>query len=191
MEAEEGCGASGGDIALYECADSCSLALTGSEEKDLASLENAMYTHSERVLRNVSLGREEAGVSLDGVGGKLNEVSKSLKLSVGLVEADVAVSADTENLNVGAAESVDLSLVLAAELAYVLCSSVGNAGVSLVDVNSVEEVLVHKVAVALIVVGSNGVVLVEKPSNARRKRRPLTELPKEPLMAKAGGTEVM
>ena len=86
------------------------------------------------MLRNVVLGSEESCVCLDGIGGKSSEVRASDKLVSGLVEADVSVSAYTENLNVNTAESVDVCLVLAAERLNVLCRSVGNRGLCLVFV---------------------------------------------------------
>ena len=57
-----------------------------------------------------------------------------IKLTVGLVEAYVSVSSDTENLNVNAAQSLNILLIILTALCYVLCLSVRNEGICLVDV---------------------------------------------------------
>ena len=88
-------------------------------------------------------------------------MSGSNKLSVGLVEANVTVSSNAENLNVDTAKLTYLLLVCLAECVNVLCLTVGNVCISLVNVDLIEEVLVHKVTVALIVVGSYGIVFVK------------------------------
>ena len=78
---------------------------------------------------------------------------------VGLVEADVAVHAQTQQLQVDAAEVAD-HLVVALALA-VAVNAAGHVGVLEVDVHMVKEVVTHEIGVALVVVGGETGVLVQ------------------------------
>ena len=88
-------------------------------------------------------------------------MSTEKKLGVGLVKAYVTVSANTEYLNVSAAHSIDSLVVCLAECSGISASSVGNECVVLVNVYLIEKVVVHKVTVALIVLGNDGIIFVE------------------------------
>ena len=78
-----------------------------------------------------------------------------------LVEADVAVAADAQQLQVHIALGADIGVVLVAEGLGVLGQAVGHPGVLGGDVHMVEQVALHKIAVALVVVGSQAHVLVQ------------------------------
>ena len=84
-----------------------------------------------------------------------------LKCLFRLVEADVAVAADAEKLQINAAQRPDQLVVTAALRLDVLRHAVRDVCVCLVDVDVVEQVGVHEVAVALLVVACQALVLVQ------------------------------
>ena len=81
--------------------------------------------------------------------------------AVRLVEADVAIVADAQQLNVHAAAIGDLALIIGKHGLRVGGEAVRHVGVLRLDVDVVKEVLLHKAAVALRMVGSKALVLVE------------------------------
>ena len=80
---------------------------------------------------------------------------------VRLVEADMAVVADAEELQVGIAGGGDKLVVCGAVGLGVHIGAIGHERARLVDVHMVEEVVVHEVAVALRIVTGQTAILVE------------------------------
>ena len=80
---------------------------------------------------------------------------------VRLVEADVAVVADAQQLQVGVAGLLDDAVVLGARGLGVGVGAVRHMGVCLVDVDVIEQVLLHEVVVALGVIVGQATVLVQ------------------------------
>ena len=78
-----------------------------------------------------------------------------------LVEADVAVVADAEQLQVHAAERFDERFIAGGFRLEVLRKAVRHMRVRLVDVDVVEQVVVHEIAVAVRVVAGKPAVFVE------------------------------
>ena len=81
-----------------------------------------------------------------------------------LVEGDVTVVADAQQLNVHAAGLLYQLLIALALCLQILCGAAWNAGVFLVDVDVVEQIVVHKVTVALVVVAVQSCILVQVDS---------------------------
>ena len=79
----------------------------------------------------------------------------------GLVEADVSVVTNAQQLQIDAAPLLDLLLVSAAHGFHILSEAVGHDGALLVDVDVLEEILVHEVAVALGMVAGKALVLIQ------------------------------
>ena len=79
----------------------------------------------------------------------------------GLVEADVAVVAQTQQLQVDATGFADGLLVRLASSLCIRIGAVGDARCLGVDVDMVEKVLLHEVAIALVVLGGQAAVLVQ------------------------------
>ena len=117
--------------------------------------------HGERLARHVVDAVEETAVGLDGGLGQVNAVGALDEGVAGLVEADVAVVADAEELEVLVTGGGDGGVVLGAGGLVVLHEAVGHVGVGLVDVHVIEEVHVHEVAIALLVIAGQAAVLVE------------------------------
>jgi len=76
----------------------------------------------------------------------------------------VAVRADAEHLDVDAARALDLRLVRLAFLLGILREAVEDVRVLQLDVDLLEQVLVHEVAVALLVRRREPVVFVKVPA---------------------------
>ena len=83
------------------------------------------------------------------------------KVVTGLVEADVAVAADAQQLEIHIAPGADIGVVVGAEGSGVLCQAVGHPGVLRENVHVVKEVALHEIAVALVVVGGQAHILVQ------------------------------
>ena len=80
---------------------------------------------------------------------------------IGLVEANVTVVTDAEQLQIRVTGSSDDFVVLRAGSGSVGIGTIGHMRVVQVDVNVIEEVLTHKVVVALGIVVRKATILVE------------------------------
>ncbi len=103
-------------------------------------------------------GGEEALVGLPGGLGQLHDVGEGAEGGAGLVEADVAVVADAQKLQIHAACRRDL-LIVGRGVAGV--DAGGDPGAGFVDVDMIEQVVVHEVAVALIVAAVKSHILIQ------------------------------
>ena len=78
-----------------------------------------------------------------------------------LIEPDMAVVAQPKHLDIHAAHALNHRLVAGALLIAVRLGAVRDIGVVQVDVDILEQVVVHKVIVALVVISGQSSVLVE------------------------------
>jgi len=131
------------------------------EEDGFACVENGSDTHGDDMEWHRVLAPEEAGVVLAGAGGKGFDARAGGEGGCRFVEANVAVSADAEELEVDAACCADFFLVAAAEFFGVRCHTVWDMDVFAIDVHMPEEVLVHERMVGLRMVGSDADVFVQ------------------------------
>ena len=88
-------------------------------------------------------------------------MSNGIKIVVGLVKSDMTVLTDTEYLQINTACSVYHFLIFFTLRSRVIGHTVGNVGARNINIDVIEKMLVHKIAVALIVIGSNRIILVE------------------------------
>ena len=109
---------------------------------------------------NVVEALEEAGVHLAGVLGELDHVGEAFQRSTRLVEADVAVAANAEQLHVDATRFGN-GLVVAGQRIGGGVDAAGDVHALRVEIDVVEQVVVHEVAVALIMRGLETDILVE------------------------------
>ena len=121
--------------------DSGGLVLSERKKNNLLGLHDGADTHRESVLRNIRRLLEEAGVILDRLRGEGNHARTRSERRTRLVERNVTIGTDSENLNVNAAGLLDLSLVRRALLAPILCETVQDMGIGLLDVDEIEKVL--------------------------------------------------
>ena len=78
-----------------------------------------------------------------------------------LIKADMAVVADAQQLNVHTAHAGDDFFVVFALGFRISCQAVRDKSLGFVDIHMVKQVVVHKIAVALVVVAGKADVLVQ------------------------------
>ena len=149
MELQDGGGDARGHGAGEGVAHNLSLCGAVGHEKQLAGAHDGADAHGAGVGGNLVDGVEQATVSLAGHLGELDAVSLLLEDVIGLVEADVAVVADAEELDVNAAGLLDSAVVGVDAVLDVEGLGVGGVSLGHIDVHVVKEVLLHEVAVAL------------------------------------------
>ena len=76
----------------------------------------------------------------------------------------MAVGTYAENLKIDAACVLDLRLVVSALLAPILGKTVEDMRIGLIDINLVEKICVHEVAIALIVSRRKAIIFVKVPA---------------------------
>ena len=158
---ECGGGAGGGDGALDHGGDGVGLGVAVGDEEVLVGVHDGSDAHGEGPAGDLVGGGEEAGVVLDGLGGDGDESGSGLEGGAGLVEADVSVASDAEDLELDASEVFHLGLVAFALGDDVVGESVEEVDVCGVEVDVLEEVVLHEAPVALLVVVGEAEVLVE------------------------------
>lgn len=156
---EDGSGDLRSDRAKEGVLDGLGLVGAGGHHQNPLSLHDVTHAHGVSVGGNLVDGGEEALVGVAGALGEGHLVGAQGEVVVGLVEADVAVDAQTQQLQVDAAEVGD-QLVVALALA-VAVDTAGYVGVGKVDVHVVKQVVAHKIGVALVVVGGQTGILVQ------------------------------
>ena len=161
VKLENGCGNEGGNRSEERLFDNILFLSSVCDKKNLFSLHNGHHTHSDSLGGNVILGSKETGVCLNGGLVKVNGVSFSCECVCGLVKADVTVKTYTEKLKVDSAELLDEFVVVFSLCLEILCTAVRDVCVISVNVDFAEEVVIHKVAVALVVGAVQTHVLVQ------------------------------
>src|SRR5690606_41617344 len=78
-----------------------------SHKDDLLGLHNGLNAHGNRPCRYLIYRFEEAGVIPDGTLRQIHHVGGAAKLGARFVKADVAVGADTQNLQINPASLPD------------------------------------------------------------------------------------
>mgnify|MGYP003300403364 CR=1 FL=1 len=158
---QDGSGDLGGDGAEEGLLDDLGLVLAGGDQQDLAGVHDGADAHGVGLTGHIVLGGEEALVGLDGLLGQIDAVGAHGEVIGGLVEADVAVVADAQQLQIHAADSLDDGIVLSAGGLGIGILTVGNVDGIGTDIHMVEQVLVHEVPVALVVGAGQAAVLVQ------------------------------
>ena len=109
----------------------------------------------------VDVAVEEAGVVATGLLGEDTHVRARREGPAGLVEADVAVRADSEDLDVDASVCLDGRVVGCGADLEVVAPAVGAVRGTLGHVDEVNEVAVDEVRIPLVVIAGQPDVLVE------------------------------
>lgn len=131
------------------------------QQDDFPAFQDRAHSHGDGVDRHVLDLLEETGIVLDGRPGQGFQPGPRTQGAGRLVEADVAIRADAQDLNVDAADFLDSPLIPIAERPIVAGGTGGNVDVLPGNVDVLKEVLVHEVMVALRVVGHQAHILVE------------------------------
>ena len=64
-----------------------------------------------------------------------------------LIESNVAVSSDSQYLKINASERIYHLLILCTLLLWVLCQSIEDMSPLLIDVDVIEEIIIHKITI--------------------------------------------
>jgi len=154
------------NAALDAVTESTSLAVTVDEEKYLLRGTNGSNTNRKSGLGNlVGIVVEEAGVYDKSVLGKSADTGSGVKGGEGLVESDVTVNAAAAEEEVDSAVGSDLVLISLALSLEVLSHTVKNVDILSGNVYVVEEIGVHEVPVALVMLTGKTNVLVHVEGN--------------------------
>ena len=100
-------------------------------------------------------------MGLNGALGEVDAVRALGEVVIGLVEADVAVVANAEQLQIRVTGGGDNLVVLRAGSGGVGVGAIGHMRVVQVDVDVIEEVLAHEVVIALGIVVRKAAILVQ------------------------------
>ena len=157
---EVGGGDAGRDLALDDLADGVGLLLAPSQQNDTLGLHDGADTHGNGHLGSLVEGEERPGLDLARFVGELHQPGARLDVGARLVEPDLPVAVDAENHQV---DFADGSLVGGAIIGNPLLGdgTVGQMDVVGEDVDAVDELPADAVIAALLLVGPDGVELVE------------------------------
>ena len=151
----------GGDlVAHHQAADRVGLGQAGGDQNHTLGSQDVPHAHGDGGGGHVFLALKEAGVGIDGALGQLLDMSGGMQGIAGLVESDMAVIADAQQLQVGHAALVDLGFQLSG-VGFGIAHALGHVGVGLVDVDVVEQVGIHEVAIALVMGAGDAAVLIQ------------------------------
>ena len=138
-----------------------SLGLAVGDNQDHAGIHDGLSAHGVGLTGNIVDAVEQAAVGLNGALGEVDAVRALGEVVIGLVEADVAVVADAEQLQIRVTGVGDNLVVLRAGSGGVGVGTVGHMRVVKVDVDVIEEVLTHEVVIALGIVVRKAAILVQ------------------------------
>jgi len=161
MQLQDGAGGLGLDGAEEAVLHSLSLACAVADQQDPLCLHDGADAHGVGMGGNILTLLKETLVGVDGGVGQLHMVGAVDELVAGLVEADVAVGAQAQQLQVSTTKGLDDSIVTGALSSSVGVGAVGNIAVGLVDVHMIEQVGAHEVGIALVVILGQTHVLVQ------------------------------
>ena len=149
MQLQERGGNARGDRAAHGLRDDFGLALAGRHQHDRPRVHDRRHAHRQRLFRHVfQLAAEEPGVRAARRQRQLHAVRPRRQLRRRLVEADVAVLADAENLQVDAAGPQDAIFEPRALGVEVLRLAIEEVRLARRQVHVAEQVLAHVGAVA-------------------------------------------
>ena len=150
-----------GDRALDSLGDGFGLVLAVGYQDGLAAIQDRAHPHADGVDRHVLDLFEEAGVVLDGRAGQRLQSCPRAQRAGRLVEANVAIGADAQDLDVNAAALLYALLVPLTERPVIPGGAGGDLDVVFGNVDVLVKVLVHEAGVALWMIGRQTHILVE------------------------------
>ena len=161
MELQDGGGHLGSDRPEEGAANDIGLVGAVGDHEDLLGRHDGADAHGVGLAGHVVNGIEQAGVGVDGALRQLDAVRFLGELRRGLVEADVAVVAQAQKLQAQTAGLGDALLVSSARGSGVGAGAVRHMGASRIDIDMGEQVVLHEVTVALVVLRIKASVLVQ------------------------------
>ena len=146
--------------AFEKVIDGFGFVLAGGDQDDLSGVHDGLQTHGDRFGRNLRDIVEQTGVVLDGGFGELRDVGQGIKWGARLVEGDVAIAADAKDLEIDAAEGGDLIIILI-HVSDIIANAFEDVGFGLIDIDMIEEVIVHEITIGLVMGALEADVFVE------------------------------
>ena len=149
------------DVAVTHVVNGLSLVLAASHNQNAAREHNGLRTHGVSLARDVLHALKQAAICLNGALGKVNAVRTLGKVVVRLVEANVAVVANTKKLQVRIASLCNKLVVLGTSCLNVRIRAVRHVGVLKINIYQVKEVFTHEIVIALRIIVRKAAILVK------------------------------
>lgn len=146
-----------------------SLVSTADYQEDPAGFHNGSDPHGVSLAGDVVDGGKEALISFNGALGQINAVGCRSKCAVRLIESYVSIVSQSQKLQVNTAQAFDYGLIAGALFGAVRFGSVRHSGVGGVNIDMAEQVVMHKVIIALIIVSRKAAVFVQVDAPYFRK----------------------
>ena len=138
-----------------------SLVSAADNHQNLLCLHNGLDAHSISLLRNIIDAGEETLVCFNGAGLQIYTVSQSSEGVIRLVKSDMSIVAKAQKLKIYAADLFDDLIVASALFIAVRFGSIRNIGAGQVDIYMLEQIIVHEIVVALIIVSGQTLVFIQ------------------------------
>lgn len=188
MQLENGSGAAGGNGPVNHIMNGLGLLLAVGGDHDGASVHDGVGAHGIGLTRYILDLIEQTAVCLDRALGKVDAMGTVGEVIIGLVEANVTVVANAKKLEVRVACSRNHGIVLGASGISIGIGAIGHVGVLDIDVHMVEQVLVHKITVALGVITVKAAILVQVIAAHLGEVNVALLVPLDKLLVRANGS---
>lgn len=149
------------NVAVAHVVNGLGLVLAASHNQNAAREHNGLRTHGVSLARDVFHALKQATICLNGALGKVNAVRTLGEVVVRLVEANVAVVANTKKLQVRIASLSNKLIVLGASCLDVGIGAVRHVGVLKINIYQVKEVFAHEIVIALRIFVRKAAILVK------------------------------
>ena len=161
MELQDGSGHLGGNRPEEGAANDVGLVGAVCDHEDFLGRHNGANAHGVRLAGHIVGRIEQARIGVDGALRQRHAVRLLGELRRGFVEPDVAVVPQAQKLQAQSARLGDALLVSGARGSSVGAGAVRHMGASRVDIDMGEQVVLHEVTVALVVLRIEAAVLVQ------------------------------
>ena len=166
MELQGGSRDGGGDGAFDGFGDGGGLGGSGGEQENFASFQNRADAHGDGATGTLFAGSEGFGIVVQSFAAQDFEARARTDAGSGLIEADVAIAADAEKLEVDASGLADGQFVGSAVLIVIAADgAIGNVDVAGIYVDVREQIFMHEMMEALRMRGGKSEIFIEIKSN--------------------------
>ena len=161
MKLKDRCRNSRSDRTLESCLYDLCLIFARDNQENFFRLHNRFDTHGVSLARYILFFFKETFVSFDGAFGQVYAVSLFFKNRTWLIKTDVTIVSQSEKLKIDTACFTDDFVISGAGMFAVRIRTVRYEGSGLVDIDVIEEICIHKITIALIVVPGKTSVFVQ------------------------------
>ena len=161
MKLQDGCRYIWSDRSVERFVKGICFGLSCRDQKDFFSRHDVLDSHGIRLLRHIIHAFKKSCVCLDGALCKIHTVSFLFKSRSRLIEADMPVSADSQQLHVDTAYAADDFIIIRAGFFTVFFQAVWYVGFCFIDVYVIKQIGVHEIAIALIIFSGKSFILIK------------------------------